>query len=154
MPRPVLFWDSAALIRAVMGEANDPYRQLLQWGEAGLLDMRLSRDVIREVERILRTFDDDLVASFAVILDRAGFAVTPDPNTETVDWCEGLTGYRPDGRIVAAAHECNADFLLTYDRQHLLDNPLLGPPDMRCRVRTPQACLEIVREHLGDVPDE
>lgn len=150
MPKPVLFWDSAALIRAVMGEAHDPYRQLLEWGEAGLLDMRLSRDVIREVECILLNFGDELVVTFALILDRARFAVTPDPDTDTVDWCEELTGYRADGRIVAAAHECNAEYLLTYDRRHLLENPLLGPPDMRCRVRTPEACLEAIRVMLRD----
>jgi len=150
MHKPILFWDSAALIRAVMGDDHDPYRQLLQWGEAGLLDMRLSRDVTREVERILRRFGDDLVAHLAVILERSGFAITPDPNEETVTWCEELTAYRPDARIAAAAHECNAEYLLTCDRQHLLDNPLLGPPDMRCGVRTPEACLEVVRARLRD----
>lgn len=133
-----------------MAEERDPYRQLLSWGEAGLLDMRLSRDVIREVERIVRRSGDDLVASFAVILDRAGFAVTADPNAETVAWCEELTGYLPDARIVAAAHESNSEFLLTYDRQHLLENPLLGPPDMRCRVCTPENCLEAITTRLRD----
>jgi hypothetical protein len=150
MPEPVLFWDSAALVRAVMGEDHEPFRCLLEWGEIGLVDMRLSRDVIRETERVLRNFGEDVVARFAVLLDRARFATTLDPSEDTVNWCEELTGYRADARIVAAAHECGADFLLTYDRQHLLDNPLLGPPDVRCVVRTPGACLEAVRERLRE----
>jgi hypothetical protein len=146
--KPILFWDSAALIRAVMGEMRDPYRQLLRLGEVEVVDMRLSPDVTREVERILRRYGDDLVGDLARILDRARFAVTLDPSDETVDWCEELTGYRPDARVVAAAHECGADVLLTHDHRHLLDNPLLGPPDMRCVVRTPQECLDWLRERL------
>ena len=155
MPRPILFWDSAALIRAVMGEAHDPYRQLLQWGEIGAVDMRIFRDVTRETERVLRRFGEDVIEDFARLLDRARFAFTLDPSEDTVNWCMELTEYQPDARIVAAAHECNADVLLTFDQQHLLGNPLLGPPDMHCIVRTPQECLSWLRTLLtrADTPD-
>jgi predicted nucleic acid-binding protein len=153
--KPILFWDSAALIRAVLGETHNLYRQLLQWGEMGAVDMRLSRDVTRETEHVLRRFGEDIVEDFARILDRARFALTLDPAAETVNWCVELTGYRPDAHIVAAAHECGADVLLTFDRQHLLDNPLLGPPEMRCVVRTPGECLEWLRTRLtnAEKPD-
>ena len=156
MHRPILFWDSAALIRAVMGESRDPYRQLLQWGEIGAVDMRLSRDVMRETERVLRRYGEDVIEDFARLLDRARFALTLDPTEETVNWCIELTGYRPDARILAAAHECNADVLLTLDREHLLGNPLLGPPDMRCVVRSPQECLEWLRKRWTETnrPEE
>ncbi len=120
------------------------------WGEAGLLDMRVSRDVLRETQHVLKRFGDDVLADFAAILDRADFAVTADPSPDTISECSERTGYEPDARIVAAAHQCRAEFLLTYDATHLLGNPLIGPPDTNGRVVTPHECLNILLARLKD----
>lgn len=148
MSRPVLFWDSAALIRAILKPRNDPYRQLLEWGEAGVVDNRISRDVLREVEHVVARFDDNSIADLASILDRADFAIASEPDPGSVRDCYERTGYLPDARIVAAAHECNAEFLLTFDRAHLLGNPLLGPPDTNSRVVTPHECLDLLLDRI------
>jgi hypothetical protein len=59
-----------------------------------------------------------------------------------------LTGYRNDAKILAAAEECLADVLVTWDRQHLLDNPLISPPDTHCRAKSPADALDWRRRRL------
>lgn len=149
MNKPRLFWDSSALVSAVVSPSrNSPARQLLRLGEAGVVDMRLSRQVLREVELILRKRHTALLPRLAVMLNQGNFAVTLDPDDDTISRCMAMTGYRPDARVLAAAVECDADLFITHDTKHFLQNPLIGPPDTRLRVVTPYQCLDWCREHL------
>ncbi|MCW3098625.1 MAG: hypothetical protein JWL77_4243 [Chthonomonadaceae bacterium] len=139
--RPRLFWDSSALIDAIFALEDSPYYELLDLGETKAADLRVSPDVVRECEAILRRYGDDPVALLAVVLHEANFAVTPLPGKETIDYCEQLTGYRNDAKILAAAEECLADVLVTHDKQHFIGNPLISPPDTHCRVKTAEEAL-------------
>lgn len=123
-------------------------RQLLRLGEAGAIDMRVSRDVLRECETVIRRKEPSLVAGLALILDQANFAITLDPDQETVERCIELTGYRPDAKILAAAIETGVDMFATLDTQHFLGNPLLGPSETSLRVGTAEQCLEWCRSIL------
>ena len=138
---PRLFWDSSALIDAIFALKNSPYADLFDLGETRAVDMRVSPDVVRECEAILRRYSDEAVALLAVVLHEANFAVTSLPAKETIDYCEQLTGYRNDAKILAAAEECLADVLVTHDKQHFLGNPLISPPDTHCRVKTAEETL-------------
>jgi predicted nucleic acid-binding protein len=147
-PKPRLLWDSSALIDAVLAPAESPYYELLDLGESGAIDMRISTDVLRESERIVGRYGRDLLSLLAIVLADANFATTPAPANSTVDHCMRLTGYRNDAKIVAAAEECLADILVTWDRQHFLDNPLISPPDTHCRAKSPVAALDWCRHRL------
>lgn len=140
--KPRLFWDSSALIDAILGLDTSPYQNLFDLGEAEAVDMRISPDVTRECEAILRRYGEEMVSLFAVALHEANFATTPLPSKKTIDYCEQLTGYRGDAKILAAAEECLADILVTHDKTHFLGNPLLSPPDTHCRVKTAQETLD------------
>jgi hypothetical protein len=151
---PRLFWDSSALIAAIMSPTEDsPGRLLLKLGAAGACDMRVSREVLSACERIVRRRNPAMVARLAVLLDRANMATTPGPAPQTVALCLEMTGYEPDARVLAAAVECGAALFLTYDAEHFLQNPLIGPPDNRVRVATPHVALQWVRERLAKLCD-
>jgi predicted nucleic acid-binding protein len=142
-----LFWDSSAIIAAVMSE--DAGRQLLRLGEAEVVEMRLSRDVLQDLEFVISKRKPGLLKELAVLLDAAGFDLSPDPNDETVDQCQELTGYRPDARVLAAALECDADLFITSDKVHFIGNPLIGPPTTNVRVTTPREALDWCRDRLS-----
>ncbi|HLK60697.1 MAG TPA: PIN domain-containing protein [Chthonomonadaceae bacterium] len=147
--KPKLFWDSSGLLAAVMSpDAMSASRQLLRLGEVGAVDMRASREVLRDIETLVRKRKAALLPQLAQILDRANIAITLDPNQETVDRCIEMTGYLPDARVLAAAVECDADLFLTFDTEHFLQNPLIGPPDTRLRVVTPKQALDWCRIHF------
>jgi len=142
--KPRLFWDTSALVDAVFAIDGSPYRDLFELAEASLIDMRISRDVLREAESVLRAGPrgDEKVSLLAIALSSADFGVAPEPCDETIAACEQITGYRKDARILAAAEECMADILVTHDRQHFIGNPLVSPPDTHCRARTADETLE------------
>ena len=140
--RPPIFWDSSALLDAIFARDDSPYYDLLALGETDAVDMRVSPDVLRECQTILRRHGEEPVSLLAIALSEANFATTPIPNDDTVDRCEQLTGYRNDARILAAAEECEADILITHDKQQFLGNPLISPPDARCRVMTAEDGLD------------
>ncbi len=147
--KPKLFWDSSGLIAAVLSpSAESPGRQLLRLGEAGAVDLRVSREVLRDAEYVIRQRRPSLLAQLARILDAADVATTPDPNRETIERCLDMTGYLPDARVLAAAVECDADIFITHDTEHFLQNPLIGPPDTRLRVMTPRPCLDWCADRL------
>src|SRR5690349_18865772 len=127
---------------------NSAGRQLLHLGEAGAVDMRVSRDVLRECEAVIRSRNSSLVPQLAIILDQANFAITLDSNDETIERCADLTGYRPDARILAAAIETAADMLVTHDSTHFLGNPLIGPSETNLRTGTAAECLGWCKEML------
>jgi predicted nucleic acid-binding protein len=153
--RPCIFWDSSGLLAAVMSPRdNSPGRLLLKLGEAGLVDMRLSREVLGDCERVLRRGDTQRVKQLAVLIDRANIAISLDPNDDTIEVCAQMTGYMPDARVLAAAVECSADVFVTHDREHFLENPLISPPDTNIRVLTVRESLEWCREQLARAFEE
>ena len=141
--RPKLFLDSTALIAAVItkSESSAIYR-IIALGEPNVLDMRISREVIGDVERFVRARNSAMLPLMAQAITRGNIATTSEPNKETVDYCETLKGYRPDARILATAVESAADILVTHDKQHLLGNCKIKPPGIEVMVMTPQECLE------------
>jgi predicted nucleic acid-binding protein len=151
---PRLFWDSSALIDAVLAPDDSPYYELFDLGESGAVDMRVSPDVIRESEAIFRKHGGNLVTLLALALHNANFATTSAPNKDTIDQCERLTGYRNDARVLAAAEECLADIFITHDKAHFLGNPLLGPPDTHCRIMTAEEALDWLSEQMADGSDQ
>lgn len=138
-----MFLDSNGLISAVITpRESTPIYRLVMLGEQSVIDLRLSREVIADVERFIRRRDAALLPKVADIIAKGRMATTPEPNEDTIARCEELTGYRPDARILAAAIECDADILVSFDRAHLLGNPKIKPPDVRVQVMTAKDCLE------------
>ena len=147
--KPRLFWDSSGLLGAIMSSSeNSPGRVLFALGEAGLIDMRVSREVLNDCDRVLRSRKPVLVRQLAVILHQARIVMAPEPNREIIARCTAMTEYTSDARVLAAAIACDADLFLSQDSVHFLQNPLIGSPDTKPRVVTLQQALEWLRDYL------
>ena len=79
MNRPRLFWDSSALMDAMFALEDSPYYDLFDLGEVELVDMRISPDVTRECEAILRPYGEETLSLLAITLSEGNFATTPLP---------------------------------------------------------------------------
>jgi predicted nucleic acid-binding protein len=147
LARPKLFLDTSLIIAATLSENPDsPGRRLFKMGEVGLVDLRISRDVIRECEGVLcRLVGADYQGFQAILAESlvlANVAVAADPHTSTVQTCAQITTYLPDGRVLAAAIEQDCEVLVAYDKEHLLKNPKIGPPNTRLVVMSGGEALE------------
>ncbi len=140
---PRVFLDSNGLISAVITtKQRTPIYRLMMLGEQNVIDLRISREVVSDVERFVQGRNPVMLPKAAEIIDKGRMAITPEPSEETISRCEALTGYRPDARILAAAVECAADALVTFDAAHLLGNPKIKPPEASVMVMNAQECLE------------
>ena len=139
---PKLFLDAALLVAALFSEnpATSPGYGLFKLGEASLIDLYTSEDALREAQGVLQALlsgDSERVkVLLAENLAMANIAITPPPSEVTVLQCLDLTNYRPDARVLAAAIERDCEVFVTYDKTHLLKNPLIGPPNTRLVVMT------------------
>jgi hypothetical protein len=85
-------------------------------------------------------------ALFALLLDQAGVEIGPAPDAVARNSAEAVLEYAPDARVLAEALAVRADYFVTLDRQHFIDNPhVSGLPFL---VGTPGDFLAWLRERL------
>ena len=139
---PKLFLDAAFLVAVLFSEnpATSSDYGLFKLGEASLIDLYMSEDALREAQGVLQALlggDTERVkVLLAENLAMANIAITPPPSEVMVLQCLDLTHYRPDARVLAAAMERDCEVFVTYDKAHLLRNPLIGPPNTHLIVMT------------------
>lgn len=138
-----LFLDTSALFSGLWSESGGA-RALLQLGEAGLIQLIISQDVLDELDRVIRKKAPEVLGTLALVLDRARVVIAPRPKPAPIADAERWTGHAGDARIVAAAQSARADYLVTLDRAHLLDNPLLKK-HLAFPVDTPGSALAWLR---------
>ncbi|HEY3231292.1 MAG TPA: PIN domain-containing protein [Roseiflexaceae bacterium] len=125
MPKRVsVFLDTSAL-SATVWSAGGGARMILKLGEAGAVRLLLSPQVLTEIEGALRRKAPESLGLLALLLDRAGVEVVPSPTPEAVRQGQALTGHQGDAIVLAAAQSSGADYFVTLDRAHFLDNPAL-----------------------------
>ncbi len=139
---PKLFLDASLIIAAIFSRnaEESPGYGLFKLGEAGLVHLYTSEDALRETQGVLTELlgadADRIKVLLAENLAMANITVTPPPSASTVSECYEMTQYRPDAKILAAAIERNCEVFVTYDKEHLLKNPKIGPPNTRIVVMT------------------
>jgi len=118
------FLDSSALFAGIWS-AEGGGRMILKLGEAGAIRLLVSLQVLDEIESALRRKAPDMLGLLALLLDRSGVEVVPSPISEAVRDSQALTGHLGDAQVLAAAQATGADYLVTLDRKHFLDNQTL-----------------------------
>jgi predicted nucleic acid-binding protein len=123
MPNRVkVFLDTSALFAGIWSTEGGG-RMVLKLGEAGAVRLLVSSQVMRELEGALRRKAPHTLGSLALILERSGLEITDDPPPEVVQDALNLTDHLGDARILAAGIAAEADYLVTLDKEHFLENP-------------------------------
>ncbi len=139
---PSLFLDAALFVAILLSEdeAASPGFGLIKLGEANLVRLDTSGDVLHETQRVLQTLlqtdQETIKILLAEILALGNVAIASPPNDQTVRRCLAITNYAPDAKVLAAAIERDCEVFVTYDKQHLLRNPKIGPPNTHIVVMT------------------
>lgn len=123
MPNRVkVFLDTSALFAGVWSREGGG-RMVLKLGEAGVVRLLASPQVIGELERALRRKAPQTLGALALILERSGVEITDTPLPEVVQDALNLIDHLGDARILAAAVTSRADYFITLDKAHFLENP-------------------------------
>jgi len=95
---------------------------VLRLGEVGAVQIVVNPQALAELERTLRSKAPHALAPLAVLLDQLRVEVAPEPGGAVLATCRALVGHSGDAMILAAAIAAAADYFVTLDRQHFLDN--------------------------------
>ena len=125
-------------------------RRVLKLGEADIIDLRVSREVLDDADWIVRKRLPASLPLLVVLIDACNIATTLDPNQDTIAACVEMTGYLPDARVLAAAVDCDCDLFVTFDFEHFLQNPLIGPPNTRLKVVDAYQALEWIARFIDN----
>jgi predicted nucleic acid-binding protein len=117
--KPRLFLDTSALFAGIWSHEGGA-RMLLKLGEAGVVELLVSSQVLDEIEDVITRKAPHLLAKFILLLDRSQTSVVPTASVASLNRCLTLVQHQGEGRILADAYENQADYLVTLDRAHFL----------------------------------
>ena len=119
-----VFLDTSALFAGIWSSTGGA-RMILRLGEAGVINIQVCALVLNEIDNVFRKKSPDNLSYLALILDRSGTTVAPNPSEDFFRKCYQLIPHKGDAEIIAAAWEIMTDFFVTLDRRHFIDNASL-----------------------------
>ena len=125
MPTSVRVFLDTSVLFAGIWSAEGGARMILKLGEARAVRVLVSSHVLQEAENVLRRKAPDLIGLLALLLDRSGAETVAAPLPDSVQECLTLTSYTADTLVLAAAKMTAADYFVTLDREHFLNNDAL-----------------------------
>lgn len=116
-----VFLDTSALFAAVYSTSGSAH-DLILLAVVGQVQVLICQDVLSEVQRNLNKKVPEKLGIFQQLMQLVEPVIVDDPATEAVREVEEYVVAK-DAPIVAAAISVQPDYLVTYDRKHLLDPP-------------------------------
>lgn len=129
-----IFIDSSVLIAAAISAIGSA-RELINRGIAQEIDLYLSSDVVEETERNLKRKAPEGLTYFYEIYESSSFLQVKPTKIQIFKAAKIVIG--KDAPIVAGAIAAKADFLVSYDRKHLLSYTQEIEENFKINVVTP-----------------
>jgi predicted nucleic acid-binding protein len=123
---------------------------LLRLGEARVVELWVSSQVLEEIETVIRRKAVQMLATLAVLLDRSQTLSVPAAPEALLTHCQELLSHPGDARILADAWYNQADYLVTLDKAHFL-TPAALAGQVPFLIGMPGDCLAWLREILSEL---
>jgi len=114
-----VFLDTSVLFSAVLSDTGGA-RELFRLGEAGLLNLVVGPNVLREADEVVRRKAPASLPTLARLLAAGGVQSGPAATAGQIESARGLVAYEPDARVLAEAMQSGADWFVTHDKEHFL----------------------------------
>jgi predicted nucleic acid-binding protein len=118
-----VFLDTSVIFAAVLSETGGA-RKLLQLGEAGVIQLLIGPNVLRECEEVVKRKAPESLPRLAYLLELAGIDITSKSGDEEVQAAKSIVSYMPDAYVLAEAMSTKPDWFVTHDKQHFLKKKL------------------------------
>ncbi len=144
LPVAKVFLDTSVIFAAVLSPDGGA-RMVFRLGEVGYLQLMAGKQVLKELEAVIRRKVPQTLPDLAVLLDTVKIVVTPEASTENLEQAKRLVAYPPDALILAEAIQANPDWFLSHDHQHILK---ISPETISFRIGTPGDLLNWLKEQM------
>jgi len=122
-------------------------RLILKLGEAGMLHILISRQVMSEVEGVINRKSLDLLPLLGMLIDQSRSHLVPSAPANEIEKLYRIVGHAGDAHVAADAMHAKAEFLVTLDKAHLLGNTKLQH-HVSCRIVSPGDFLAWFRQQI------
>lgn len=146
MPKLNIFLDSSALIAGVISDTGAAHA-LLQLGESEDIRLIVSEMVLVESERAIAKKSPRNLSDLRALIKTAKLRIITDPSKREVGANLYLIHDPADVPILLAAIKAKADYLVTHNRKHFLDDPGVVEKS-GLNIGTPGDALAWIRENL------
>ncbi len=114
-----VFLDTSVLFSAVLSSTGGA-RKLFLLGEAGLLDLVVGPNVLREADEVVRRKAPASLPLLAQLLEIGKVHSTSAPTPKQIESARKMVAYIPDAHVLAEAIRSEADWFVTHDKEHFL----------------------------------
>lgn len=133
-----VFVDSSVLIASAISPTGNA-RELINLGFTKSLELYISPDVLEETERNLKVKAPQGLNYFYTSISNINFKIIKPTNRQILKAAKIIVG--KDAPIVAGAVKASADYLVSYDRKHLLKQKQEIEKDFKLKVVTPDELI-------------
>ena len=118
-----IFLDTSVIFAAVLSETGGA-RKLFRLGEAGVLQLIVGSNVLRECEQVVRRKAPASLPTLAYLLELGMVEITTRSTDDFVEQANAIVAYEPDAYVLAEAIGAEPDWFITHDKAHFLNvNP-------------------------------
>lgn len=118
-----IFLNTSMIFSAILSETGGA-RKLFRLGEAGMLQLIIGRNVLRECEQVVRRKVPKSLPTLAYLLELGGVEITTGSANDWVTQAKSIVSYQPDAHVLAEAMSAEPDWFITHDKTHFLNADL------------------------------
>jgi predicted nucleic acid-binding protein len=108
------------IIAAVLSPSGGA-RQVFYLGEAGVLDLIVGPNVLREADEVVRRKASGSLPLLAQLLTAGRVETSSKPTKKQIENAQERVLYTPDAHVLAEAIAARPDWFITHDKEHFLD---------------------------------
>ena len=140
-----IFLDTSVIFAAVLSETGGA-RKLFRLGEAGVLQLIVGSNVLRECEQVVRRKAPASLPTLAYLLELGMVEITTRSTDDFVEQANAIVAYEPDAYVLAEAIGAEPDWFITHDKAHFLN----ANPDSSSAIRigTPGDLIEALEDEF------
>lgn len=114
-----IFLDTSVIFSSVLSDTGGS-RKLFRLGEAGVIQLIVGPNVLRECEEVVRRKVPASLPTLAHLLELGLVEIASQPLDNFIEQAKAMVAYQPDAYVLAEAIGAEADWLVTHDKEHLL----------------------------------
>jgi len=140
-----IFLDTSVIFAAVLSETGGA-RKLFRLGEAGVLQLVVGPNVLRECEDVVRRKVPASLPKLAYLLELGMVEITTQSLDTFIEQATAIVVYKPDAFVLAEAIGAKPDWFITHDKTHFLSvNP---DSNLTFRIGTPGDLIQSLEDEF------
>jgi len=140
-----IFLDTSVIFAAVLSEMGGA-RKLFRLGEAGVLQLIVGSNVLRECEEVVRRKATASLPTLAYLLELGVVEIATRSPDDFIEQAKTIVAYEPDAYVLAEAIGAEPDWFITHDKAHFLNaNP---GSSLTIRIGTPGDLIEALEDEF------